>query len=92
MAKVEIRRTLSSFVKDEAGFVSRNSLLKLGGASFVFSSVLFGLASDGEAYKSHTNLQGDATHVNCLTHAPDGCSVVGHHNRQEHIDHTSNCY
>jgi len=92
MAKDGITRTLSSFVKDDAGFVSRDSILKVGGSSFIFSSLLLGLPSNGEAYESHTDLSGDATHVNCLTHDPSGCSPLGHHNEEGHIDHSSNCY
>lgn len=93
MAENEVRRNLSSFVKDDTGFVSRDSLLKLGGVGFVFSTLLLGLSSDGEAYQSHTNLKKcENTHVNCLTHPRHGCAAVDHHNRSHHIDHTSNCY
>ncbi len=91
MGKDGIKRNLGSFLSDESGFVSRDSLLKVGGASLVFSCIVLGLSSSGQGYSSHTNVSGDATHVNCLTH-PGGCGQIGHENAIHHIDHTSNCY
>ncbi len=93
MERGKIKRTLSSFVKDDSGFVSRDSLLKCGGISLALSAMLFGIGRDfeAEAYSVHTDLQSAATHVNCLTNS-GGCGTLTHTNENRHINHTSNCY
>lgn len=87
--KIEIKKTLKAFLADEDGFVSKETILKVGLATVAGIGVL-GALSSVEAgttnYPSHNNS------MNFLPQTVDGCSVPSAMHTNETVTATHNSY
>jgi hypothetical protein len=86
----DIKKTLKDFVADEDGFVSKETMLKVGLSTVAGIGVL-GAMSD--AFAGHTSTYSHGNSLNFATSVDaNGCSVpgnAGHTNTVPHNSHSS---
>ncbi len=87
--KIEIKKTLKAFLADEDGFVSKETILKVGLATVAGIGV-FGAMSPADA--GHTNYMSHSNTMNFTPQVVGGCLVPNTTHTNMDVPYSHNSY